>query len=296
MAAVTETFKNLVINSMDDLGLYFTATLDANTTGSHDELSMNGILDISVDDEKMRWWYIADAADLGVYRLIESTTVTADGKIKLSRGFPAQVNSDAVMHLFLTLSPREARRAVNNALKGKFLDARAAVTLALDTTEYNLTATIADLTSKGQLKRIIMRDISAGSTLPQENPVPVQDVFDDDGEVKLILPSSFDPVTSRTLQVEYRKYYAPLSADADTINISGSELLIRTAVRHEMLKMIFQKMGPAAKRHFGQGMVLTEKELAEEETKHLSRDTKKDLQTTRRRLSGDPSMDMNWSW
>lgn len=290
MAGVA-TFHDLVLSSMKDIGCLIsglTTAISSQTTEANDTLTIASLRDRSYDDDRFRFWYAALDSDLTTFRLVKSTTATTTGAIVVQRGYSAQVASGALIDLFLVLAPDEAKLAVNNGLVDKFIYQRVVVPVVQDQREYDLTAAVPWLHTSTQIVSVRVREEALGLGSPTEYDQPVMDAIDDAARVKIIVPPITDTGT-RTLIVNARHYYDPLVNDGDTITIV-SEKLIRAACKVKVLELIFNKLGPAAKRIFGQMQVLAERELAQEEARWQAQIVKRDWLTSR-----DPQIGDAWS-
>lgn len=288
MAAITTTRADVRKKAAKALGLYYSLTGTATSTGGNTVIPAAGIKDIAVDDEKFQFAWLR-CVDQSEVRLVISTDVSA-GTITVQRGFTGDTNGD-VLELYLVLSFDEMNDAINDAVEDKFYIDRDVVTLVAEQTEYTLSNWIKD---KGQIIRIRKRDVASGATEPREQEVPSVYPYDDSGEVKLVIPPLFE-VENITYVVEARRYQTALTDDTTTVTIP--ERLLVAAAKWEMLKKVFQKMGPAAKRIFGQAMVLAERELAEQEQRHLPVDARRDYQSENiAAVAGAQESQVHWTW
>lgn len=294
--ATTETVKNLKIASYKDLGLYYSGNQAGNSSSPHTQLDVPALNDVAFDNEKFRWWWVVRDDDTDEWRLIKTTTILSDDKINVTRGFDAQVADGQLLHFVLILSWDEMLTAIKNGLSDKYYPSRASISLTADQKEYNITTSASWIRTWSQIMDVRVRDVGDGATKPIEVAQPAFHARDDDGEALLILPEGISDVTNKTLEIQARRYYDVSSlADASTVTLV-SERLLRAAIKYEALKMIFNKMGPAAKRIFGQMQVLVEKELAEEEARWQKNDVKRDWHTTGMRQSFNADMVIGWSW
>ena len=145
--------------------------------------------------------------------------------------------------------------------------------------EYVLPAWIMD---KGQIVRMRWRHDDTG----QESEVASADVFQDEYTMTLKLPQN--PPTNQSIIIEARHYYAELTSDASSL--IGPQKLIETACKFEALRIIFDKMGPAAKRFYAQTWMATKDELAGQEKRWLNTDTARDWNEEEDSLSHDDGL------
>lgn len=294
------SFKSLIIETADDLGCYqrgVASAASSQTTEADDTLTVAGLKDFAPDDHRFRNWFIAKDSALSTFRMVKSTTLTTDSKLLLTRGgFTASTND--VVHLFMVLPPDTHGwgLAINNALRNKYLEARFAVALVEGKTEYDLTAIAPWFKSWAQMLRVRERDENSGFQRPVENELSVFHMYDDYGKAMLQLPQSYAAArTGRSLIIQARRYYDPLSADSDVIYMQ-QDRLIRAEAKCEALYLIFNALGPGARAHFGQMMVICERERDEQRARHQQNVVKRDWSTEEERMTGDPVMATDWGW
>lgn len=272
------------------LGLLHSFTCNTNTVSPHSSIICPTILDLAIDNERFQYAYLWKSA--GEWRQVD-TVDRVNATFVLSRGFAAQVNVNAVLKAYGTLTPDDWDEACDEGLEDKFYLDRVGITLVADQREYNISNSANWIQTQGQIGRMRFRYLGDGSTKPQEQDLPVAYAFDTDHVVKVIVPAQAD-VANTTLQVEARHYYkAPFTNDASTITLP-SRLAI-AAVRYAALKKIFQRLGVKAKQIFGQSMVLCEKELAEEEARWMPRSAQRDWQSEEDPLVGNHEA-VSWAW
>lgn len=284
------TFKDLVTGTMDDLSAHIakeTTAVSSQTDEAHDTLTIAALRAMALDVRKFVSWYVALDSDLDDYKLAVSTTVPADGKVVVQPGFSAEVASGTLVHLFLLLSPEEAKLACTNGLRDCHIESRVVVPFDVNVTQYDLTATAPSLRVKEQILRMRVRDVASGQAKPMESELPAVYPYNEDGSVRLILPDTYasEGAANKALIVEYRKYYDTAPDWSDTVQMV-SPRLVRAVCKHEALKLIFQVMGPGAKAVYGQAMVLAERDRSEQEARWNNNVVKRDHQTEEDRISG----------
>lgn len=238
----------------------------------------------------------------GQYRVITSTGLPAATTITLTRAFSSltALPAGTLLDFWLILNPDELNECVNTGLQDKFFKDRLAWLLVDGVYEYDLT----DITksyyapwvqSKGQFIRGRYRDTTI-SGAPVEYEIPVIYFEEVAYGVKVVLPKMSLPSNLVNIQavLELRHYYDKLTADTDTTTLP--ERLAVLSVKNEMLKKIFQKLGIGAKRIYGMQMALTEKELAEQESRWLDNSARRDLNDEDFPIGGDPERGIQWGW
>lgn len=237
------------------------------------------------------------------YRLITSTGLPAASTITLQRAFQGgaaftALPAGTLFDFFLILSPDEWKDCADEAIKDKFYKDRLSITLAADTTEYDLTDSTAAhyapwFQSKGQFIRARFRDTSSAAA-PLEWEVPAIYFNEDDYGVVVRFPTLPSDVASVKVIIEARHYYSAFDSDASTTTLP--ERLAVKACAREALRKIFQKLGPAAKRIYGMAMALSENDLAEQEARWLDNSARRDMSDEDMAYGGDPLRGFDWGW
>ena len=288
------SFQEIVIEAADDLGCHLALTTTADSATSATIITIAALEDHTIDDSKFRHHYLAVDSDLDKWRLVSSTTASTDGKLTVSRGFTtaADVDDAQDLHLFKVLSPTEWRLAANNGLRDKYLKARFYIPFDDQVDEYNLTIAAPWMKSTEQILRIRIRDERDNRVTEAE--MPVRYIYDNEGSVVMQIPKVYAAVGMGIL-IEARRYYDKSTNWSDQILMTHSKL-IRAAVKHEALKLIFATLGQQARGYFGQQMLLTERELVEQEARFQSTTVKRDWATEEVRSTGDRQALAGWRW
>ena len=235
------------------------------------------------------------------YRIITSTGLPAALTITLQRAFQGVPTSNLLagteLEFFLILSPIEWDDATNSAVQSKFYKDRISIPLVSGQKQYDQTDAAKTyyspwFQSRGQFIRGRYRD-SSTATAPFEDEIAALWFTEVAYGVKLIFPNLPSSVTNITAEIEARHYYSALTSDADTVTLP--ERLAVSAIKDEALKLIFQKLGPAAKKIYGMAMVLTERELAEQEARWLDNSARRDYSDEEAIDVGDLDMG-SWGW
>lgn len=237
------------------------------------------------------------------FRIISSTGLPTLATITLTRAFQSQntvMAAGEALDFYLILSPDEWDNACDAALEDKFYKDRISIALVAGQTEYDLTDNTEAFyspwfQSKGQFIRGRFRD-SGTAGAPVETEIPVTYFVETGYGVKLILPTSVVPadVTVTTAEIEARHYYPAFTSDTATITLPFR--LAVKAVQYEALKLIFQKLGPAAKKVYGMQMALAEKDLTEQEARWLDNSARRDLSDDEVPTGGDMERGLEWGW
>jgi len=282
------TFKEIREACAKSLGLYLEVTTNTNTVNAHTILTCPDLEDKVVDNEYLRSAYVWRSES--EWRRVESTDVP-NATITVTRGFATQVAANSVMKVYRLLSPDEWKTAADDGLRDKFFKDRITVPLVDGQREY--TPNAAWLKTEGQIVRMLFRDVNDGSTKPVESAVAAVRVSEVDHVVKVILPTQPN-ITNVSLIIEARHYFDAATNDNTTYSLPNK--LSEAAVKREALRQIFHKLGPAAKKVFGQQMVLTEQDLAAAEARWLDTTVRRDLFDEDVPLGGDPGASAGWSW
>ncbi len=287
------SFQEIVIEAADDLGCHVALTTTADSEDAETTAVIAALADQTVDDSKFRHQYLALDEDLDVWRLIISNTASTDGKVTVSRAWAAnQFDNNIACHVFKVLSPTEWMLAANNGLRDKYLKARFYIPFDDQVDEYNLTIAAPWMKSSEQILRIRIRDERDNRVTEAE--MPVRYIYDNEGSVVMQIPKVYAAVGMGIL-IEARRYYDKIDAWADQVLMTHSKL-IRAAVKHEALKLIFATLGQQARGYFGQQMLLTERELVEQEARFQSTTVKRDWATEEVRSTGDRQALAGWRW
>ena len=286
MAALTTNRRDIRKKAMKAIGALYTLACDSASAST--TIAASGIKDIAVDDERFAYAYLYDETQ-DESRLVTSTDVSA-GTLTIQRAFSGDANGNT-LELILILSFDEANDAINDGLEDKFYETRDVVTLIAGQTEYTLSNWIKNI---GQIKSVRIRDVGAGSTKPTEVPLAAIHPYEDSGIVKILVPA-VENSSDITYEVVARRYQTPLTTEIATTTLP--ERLCVAAAKYEILKKIFIKMGPAAKRHFGMAMKLAEDELMNMELRHMDAGAKRDLTSSEISVvGGNPGAGVNWGW
>ncbi len=291
--AQTSTKKELRVGSAKSLGLYAEVTANTNATngtGTWDIVTCPDLKDKAIDNERFQESFLWRQED--EWRLIGSTDVP-NATITVTRGFDDNNVNDVTFAIYGILSLDDWDTVIDEALQDKFHKDRITIPLVAGQKEYSMPSGAEWLQTKGQIIRMRWRDESSGSTKPVEDEVSTAYPVEADHVLKIVVPSQ--PSGSNvSLIIEARHYFDKLTADANTVSLPGR--LAEAAVKHEALKLIFQKMGPGAKRVFGQQMVLTERELQGQEARWLDTDAHRDWSDEDEPFGGDPEGAFDWGW
>ena len=288
------SLQSLVIEAADDLACHLALTTTADSATSATIITIGALEDQTIDDSKFRHHYLAVDSDLDKWRLVVSASASTDGKLTLSRGSTtaADVDNTQALHLFKVLNPTEWMLAANNGLRDKYLKTRLNIPFATEQDEYNLTATAPWLKTDEQILRFRIRDERDNRVTEAE--MPVRYIYDNEGSVVMQIPKVYAAVGMGIL-IEARRYYDKSTNWSDQILMTHSKL-IRAAVKHEALKLIFATLGQQARGYFGQQMLLTERELVEQEARFQSTTVKRDWATEEVRSTGDRQALAGWRW
>ena len=287
------SFQDLVIEAADDLAFHIAFTPTANAESSDTVIVAATLKDKTIDDSKFRHVYIARDAALGTWRLVTSTTAATDGKLTVSRAFASgEVDTNDDLHLFKVLDPDEWMIAANNGLRDKYLKSRFYIPFADEQDEYNLTVAAPWLTTDEQILRFRLRD--ERNNRITEADLPVRYLYNNEANVILQIPKVY-AAQGMGIVIEARRYYSKVTDWTEQIRMTHPRLL-RAAIKHEALKLIFTTLGQQARGYWGQQMLLTERELAEQEAKFMSTTVKRDWATEEVRSTGDSQALAGWRW
>lgn len=268
-----------------DLGLYFSLGSASGTN----PYTVNGVKQVAANDERFRWAYLASTADISDWQLVSATSVSG-GTITTQ----ANMTSNAAFSAFFVLSPSDWLDATNAALVRLFYHDLATVTLVSGQTEYNVSSAATWLTRKAQVIRSRWRD-TATSGAPIEAEVPAVYYREDDEVVTAQVVSGLPAdIANTTLIIEGRHYHAG-GLTAYTTSVPFPLALMIPEVKWEALKKVFVRLGPDAKRNFGQAMVLAEKDVAEAEGRFLDRTVRRDWSDEIDPRAGEQDQ-VAWGW
>lgn len=286
------TLRELREATAKSLVAYFEGALSVDSTGAGTVLTIPSIADVAFDAERFQFWFAWRKAD--EWRLVTTTGLPAATTLTVQRAFDSTVVAGEVVKFYLILTPEEWTDACKDAIADKFYKDRFAVALSETDTEYDLTAVAPWLQTKGQILRVRMRR-EATSGQPTETDVPSTYVAEHDYGLKLIIPRAATSLLTENavIIVEARHYYE-LESENDTITLPRG--LAIAAAKHEALKKIFTKMGPGAKRIYGQQMVLTNQDLTEQEGRWLDNVAVRDWSDEEYPIAGDIERGMQWGW
>lgn len=284
------TRKQIRESGAKALGVYVDLGSPASNSANGLVGTFNKVADLAVDNEKFRWSYLYNSTD-AEFRLV-TNTVASNGLTTVQRAFTNSILTTKSYQLYGILSPDEWNDIIDEeALPNLYYRDRFTITLIAGTTEYNATNTASWLTTVEQIIRIRFKnDQDANAPAYAEAPV-VYPYQGGDGVVTISIPS-FNDVDK--LLVEGRHYYTALGNETNTV--AGPPKLFTTKAKHEALQRIFHTMGPAAKKIFGQQMVLVERNLAEVEKRFQSHTVMRDYWSEDEPLAGDPFGTPNWTW
>ena len=288
--SIDTTKEELRVGAAKSLGLYVEVTANANATNSNTKFTAPDLADKAIDNERFQDSFIWRKE--GEWRLVGSAGVDVpNAAITVARAWSDNNVNNVTFGIYGILSLDDWDTAIDEGIQDKFYKDRITIPLVDGQKEY--TPNAAWLQTKGQIIRMRWRDESSGATKPVEGEVAVAYVVDVDHGIKVIVPSQ--PSSSNTsLIIEARHYFGKLAADNAVVTLPGR--LAEIAVKHEALKLIFQKMGPQAKRHFGQQMILTERELQGQEARWLDTDAHGDWSDEDEPFGGDPEGSFDWAW
>ena len=288
------SFKELVIEAADDLACHIALTTTANSASTATIITIAALEDQTIDDSKFRHHYLAVDSDLDKWRLVLSTTASTDGKLTVSRGFTtaSDVDDAQALHLFKVLNPTEWMLAANNGLRDKYLKSRIYIPFADQQEEYNLTVAAPWLRTDEQILRFRLRDERDNRIT--EADLPIRYLYNNEGNVILQVPKVY-AAQGMGMVIEARRYYDKVTSWSEEIHLTHDRL-IRAAIKHEALKLIFTTLGQQARGYWGQQMLLTERELAEQEAKFMSTTVKRDWATEEVRSTGDSQALAGWRW
>lgn len=290
--SVPMTLRQLRVAAAKSLSAYFEGVCSVDSGSGNTVLTIPAIADVAYDAERFQFWFAW--RDVDEWRLVSTTGLPGATTLTVTRAFDSTVAIGEVIGMYLILTPDEWTEACKDALGDKFYKDRFAVEISDEGTEYDLTAQAPWLQTKGQILRVRLRR-EATSGQPTETDVPSTYVAEHDYGVKLIIPRAAQSlfIDSTMLIVEARHYYT-LDGETDTITLPRG--LAIAAAKHEALKRIFQKLGPAAKRVYGQQMVLTSQDLTEQEARWLDNVAVRDWSDEEFPLAGDAERGMAWGW
>ena len=280
----------LRVGAAKSLGLYVEVTANTNAANSNTLITCPDLKDKAIDNERFQDSFIWRKE--GEWRLIASDGVDVpNATITVARAWSNNNVNNVTFGIYGILSLDDWDTVIDEAMQDKFYKDRVTIPLVSGQKEYTPNASW--LQTKGQIIRMRWRDESSGATKPIEGEVAVAYVVDVDHGIKVIVPSQ--PSESNTsLIIEARHYFGKMAADNAIVTLPGR--LAEIAVKHEALKLIFQKMGPGAKRVFGQQMVLTERELQSQEARWLDTDAHRDWSDEDEPFGGDPEGSFDWAW
>jgi len=280
----------LRVGAAKSLGLYVEVTANTNAANSNTLITCPDLKDKAIDNERFQDSFIWRKE--GEWRLIASDGVDVpNATITVARAWSNNNVNNVTFGIYGILSLDDWDTVIDEAMQDKFYKDRVTIPLVSGQKEYTPNASW--LQTKGQIIRMRWRDESSGATKPIEGEVAVAYVVDVDHGIKVIVPSQ--PSESNTsLIIEARHYFGKMAADNAIVTLPGR--LAEIAVKHEALKLIFQKMGPGAKRVFGQQMVLTERELQSQEARWLDTDAHRDWSDEDEPFGGDPEGAFDWGW
>ena len=288
--AQTSTKAELRVGGAKSLGLYAEVTANANATVSNTKFTAPDLADKAVDNERFQDSFIWRKED--EWRRIESADVP-NVTITVARGWDDDNVNGVTFAIYGILDLDEWDTVIDDGLQDKFHKDRITIPLVSGQKEYSMPSGAEWLQTKGQIIRMRWRDESSGATKPVEDEVSIAYPVEADHVLKIVVPSQ-PSGTNVSLIIEARHYFDKLTSDSNTVSLPGR--LAEAAVKHEALKLIFQKMGPGAKRVFGQQMVLTERELQGQEARWLDTDAHRDWSDEDEPFGGDPEGAFDWSW
>lgn len=231
------------------------------------------------------------------FRLITTTGLPGASTVTLQRAFSTLTALPAgeLLDFYLILSPDEWNNAANIAIQDKFFKDRVSIPLVAGQTEYSTAGIASWLQTKGQIIRARFRN-TATAGAPIETEVAATYIQETAYAITFIFPSlSFFDIANTTIEVDARRYFVALTTDGTTVTLPYR--LCVAAVKHEALKLIFQKLGPAAKRIYGQAMVLAERDLTEAEARWLDNVSMKDMSDEEPAIGGNMAGGGGtWSW
>ena len=287
MAALTTDRRSIREKAMKALGLYQSLVCSAPSAST--TIAVVGLKNVAVDDERFQYANLY-SRNQDEWVLITDTDVSA-GTLTVSIAFSADANAN-LLELLLVLNFDEINDAINDALEDKFYETRDVVTLVSGQTEYTLSNWIKNI---GQIKSVRIRDVGAGSTKPIEIPLAALHPYEVAGVVKIMVPG-VENAANITYEVVARRYQVPLTSDTSQTTTIPERLCV-AAAKYEILKKIFIKMGPAAKRHFGMAMKLAEDDLAAMELRHMDAGAKRDYTASEVSVvGGNPEANVSWGW
>lgn len=282
------TRKTIRERAADSLSIFLDSLQAAPDSPSIVRLA--NITDVAIDDERFRWYYVY-VPDNNEFRLVTAVNV-ANGAVTLGRDFTANVVQNSVVQIYGLLNPDEWNSIIDNeVMPALFREDRVVIPLVSGTYEYNATSVASWLTTEEQIIRMRLRDQTV-AIAPREGEAPAVYIKEvDDHNVWAIL-QIID--TNQRLVIEARRYYTAFGNETSTVNIN--ERLVVERAKYQALKRIFQRLGAAAKRIYGQQMVLTERDVIEEERRRLKVTVRRDWSDETEPIAGNPDAEINWTW
>lgn len=200
----------------------------------------------------------------GRWRSVLSHSFTGDA-VELTRAIYQAAGSHTTTDLkacdvYFILTPKEMNDSIDVALSKLWFRDRASVSLDATHNRYSL-STLTWITDPSQLMELKYRSVDSADSNKdvREHPV-INRLIEVDADVLAVTLYDIPSVaTSYTLEVVGRHYYEALSTDSSTTTCPLP--LARAAIKYELLKKIFNKLGQAAKQNFGMEMVLAEQEI-----------------------------------
>jgi hypothetical protein len=222
------------------------------------------------------------------YRLVTTTGLPAAATITMQRAFQGGPTFTALpagtaLEFFLILPPAEWDNAAGSAIMDSFYKDRITITPLIagvgQGAEYDLT----DITktyyapwfmAKGQFIRARWRN-TATAGAPYEEELTTLFFEEVNFGMKVIIPRQPSDLTNYTAILEVRHYYPAFVSDTSTTTLP--ERLAIAAITNEALKLIYQKLGPNAKKVYGMAMVLSTNDETEQELRWLDNSAKRDM-------------------
>lgn len=246
----------------------------------------------TTDDQRFRFAFISTDSGTAYTetQLVVSTDVSANTLVTQAAFAAEPTNAD----LFLVLSPDEWLTALNDYVQSLYYIDWAKITLTAGTHEYDLTATADWLTNKEQIISLRYRN-TATSLDPIEASVPSVFIREDEDVLTANLHVFPNDVSNTALWVEAR-HYNTAEITAWATGVKAQDKLVVAGVKHAALKLIYNKLGPQAKRNYGQAMVLAERDMLTQEHRFQNHTTHKDWQSEEDLQMGNVDGQISWGW
>lgn len=269
-------------------------TLTGVTAGAKPVYACPTLSSFAVDDQAfVHWFAINDTGDNWQQTKIVVDTDVSAGTLTTDANFTSDPNT---LDLVQYLRRSDWLDCLNEALPRLYYKARASVTLAAGDSEYNVSANNTWLTRENQILAVRFRN-TADATNPIEGAVAEVRFFETDGALTMRLPGFLPAdIDNTTVVIEARHYHSELTSPTNNIVALPADLVV-AEVKWEALKKIFIRLGPTAKKMYGQAMVLAERDVTELEAKFQTHTVARDWHGDENLGQAvDPTIPINWTW